>query len=126
MSEALLRAENVCKRFQTGDGSIEVLKGADLEVRARSVPEVRDVAPGPVVKLQTLEVRAHRVNLRMVTGEVLHIDAGYRYLNMGNAQTGTISADTDNDGLPDTTLQGIEAEDVTAHEFRIGLRFDIW
>ncbi len=33
MSEALLRAENVCKRFQTGDGSIEVLKGATLEVR---------------------------------------------------------------------------------------------
>ncbi|MCH7708205.1 MAG: ABC transporter ATP-binding protein [Myxococcales bacterium] len=33
MSEALLRAENVCKRFQTGDGSIEVLKGANLEVR---------------------------------------------------------------------------------------------
>ena len=33
MSEALLRAENVCKRFQTGDGSIEVLKGVNLEVR---------------------------------------------------------------------------------------------
>jgi lipoprotein-releasing system ATP-binding protein len=33
MSESLLRAEDVRKSFQTGDGQIEVLKGVNLEVR---------------------------------------------------------------------------------------------
>ena len=33
MSESLLRAEQLRKSFSTGDGSIEVLRGIDLEVR---------------------------------------------------------------------------------------------
>ena len=34
MSEPLLRAAGVCKSFRTGEGSIEVLKGVDLDVAA--------------------------------------------------------------------------------------------
>lgn len=48
------------------------------------------------------------------------LDAGYRYLYMGDAKTG---ATYDEHGVYQNS--GIEARDLDAHEFRVGLRWDI-
>jgi opacity protein-like surface antigen len=47
-----------------------------------------------------------------------NLDAGYRYLYLGEARTGNI---TGGGG----TVTGDKAEDIFAHEFRVGLRYDI-
>ena len=54
----------------------------------------------------------------------LHLDAGYRYLYVGDARTGLITGtvaplqNPGNDGDP-------VVKDIWSHEFRIGLRYDI-
>jgi opacity protein-like surface antigen len=48
-----------------------------------------------------------------------HLDAGYRFLYLGEARTGNIT-----DGVA-TTVAGDKVQDIFAHEFRVGLRYDI-
>ncbi len=49
------------------------------------------------------------------------LDFGYRLLWLGDAETGRV---VDTSG-PTTFSSGFKAEDILAHEFRIGLRYDI-
>jgi opacity protein-like surface antigen len=49
----------------------------------------------------------------------LSLDAGYRFLYMGDAKAGNISDDFGN------VIRGPTVEDLHAHEFRLGLRWDI-
>ncbi len=57
--------------------------------------------------------------------ERLHIDAGYRYLYLGEAHTGLISG-TVTAAQPGAVADGDPAiKDMWAHEFRVGLRYDI-
>jgi opacity protein-like surface antigen len=46
----------------------------------------------------------------------LSLDLGYRYLNLGDARTGSV-----NDGAGQSTR--MEYKDITAHEVRVGLRY---
>jgi hypothetical protein len=48
----------------------------------------------------------------------LHLDMGYRFLYLGDASTGHAI------GVAPPT-PGPRLEDITAHEFRIGLRYDL-
>jgi opacity protein-like surface antigen len=50
-----------------------------------------------------------------------HLDAGYRLLYLGEARTGSITASS---GVG-PTVDGDRIEDIIAHEFRVGLRYDI-
>lgn len=51
----------------------------------------------------------------------MHIDAGYRYLYIGDAQTGVVTGT-----CPGVCAPGnIELKDQWSHEFRLGLRYDI-
>lgn len=52
----------------------------------------------------------------------LHLDAGYRYLYLGEAHTGII---TGTGGLGGGTDGDPVVKDLWAHEFRVGLRYDI-
>ena len=52
----------------------------------------------------------------------LHLDAGYRYLYLGEAHTGLI---TGNGGGLGGTDGDPAVKDIWAHEFRVGLRYDI-
>jgi opacity protein-like surface antigen len=55
--------------------------------------------------------------------ERLHLDAGYRYLYLGEAKTGAISGTT---AAPALASDGdLQVRDIFAHEFRVGLRYDI-
>ena len=56
----------------------------------------------------------------------VHLDAGYRFLYLGNAHTGDIRI-TRNPvvaGAPDSS-SAVAVHDLNAHEFRVGLRFDV-
>jgi opacity protein-like surface antigen len=48
----------------------------------------------------------------------LHIDVGYRFLYLGDVETGSVTGVT-------FATPGPRLEDVMAHEFRVGLRWDI-
>ena len=50
-----------------------------------------------------------------------NLDAGYRFLYLGEVRTGDIVA---NPG-PGPTIAGDKVKDITAHELRVGLRYDI-
>lgn len=52
----------------------------------------------------------------------MHVDAGYRYLYLGDAQTGAITGSGANGGL---VSAGTQISDISAHEVRVGLRWDI-
>ena len=52
----------------------------------------------------------------------LHLDAGYRYLYLGDAKTGQITGTGASVG---TNSGSIAIQDITSHEFRVGLRYDI-
>ncbi len=52
------------------------------------------------------------------TGRGLYLDVGYRFLYLGEVATGAVIADGDNIA-DDPTV-----EDLHAHEFRVGLRYD--
>ncbi|WP_026792687.1 outer membrane protein [Pleomorphomonas oryzae] len=47
----------------------------------------------------------------------LSLDLGYRYLNLGDAQTGSVTAN------PGGAVTHINYEDIQAHEVRLGLRY---
>jgi len=64
-----------------------------------------------------------------------HLDASYRYLNLGGAQSGAIRDTTVDIGDPTDPLyvprpvvdgDAIEIDDIEIHQFRIGFRQDIW
>jgi opacity protein-like surface antigen len=55
-------------------------------------------------------------------GHGFNMDMGYRYLNMGDAHTGNI---IDNNGLEIVDTDPI-VNDITAHQVRLGLRYDIY
>ncbi len=51
----------------------------------------------------------------------MHLDAGYRYLYMGDAKTGVVTGT-----CPGACTPGeIDMKDLWSHEFRLGLRYDI-
>lgn len=51
----------------------------------------------------------------------MHLDAGYRYLYMGDAKTGLVTGT-----CPGACTPGeIDMKDLSSHEFRLGLRYDI-
>jgi opacity protein-like surface antigen len=52
--------------------------------------------------------------------ERVALDAGYRFLYLGDAKTGEVR----NSGVPDAA-PGINVKDLTAHEMRVGLRVDL-
>ena len=64
----------------------------------------------------------------------LHLDASYRYLNLGSAHSGRIADTTPTDPLltpppavrPAVNGGDIKVDDVVVHQFRIGFRQDIW
>ena len=59
----------------------------------------------------------------MTLRDQLKLDLGYRFLYLGEVETGSVQADS---ASPVATISsGISAEDLYAHEFRIGLRYDI-
>ena len=49
----------------------------------------------------------------------VNFDAGYRFLYLGDATTGLMQS------TPVTTRPALHLEDISAHEFRVGLRVDI-
>lgn len=51
------------------------------------------------------------------SGRALHLDVGYRYIDLGDIQTGDIVLDT---GPVDPQIS-----DLKAHEIRVGLRYDL-
>lgn len=51
-----------------------------------------------------------------------HIDAGYRYLYLGETRTGAFTGLV---GAVATTSREATVEDIHAHEFRVGLRMDL-
>lgn len=51
----------------------------------------------------------------------LHLDAGYRFLYLGDAQTGDIRVTS----TPTSVSPALTVRDLTAHELRVGLRWDI-
>lgn len=53
-------------------------------------------------------------------GEGLHFDLGYRYLNLGGAESGTLVDDTG------TGHGVISVGDIDEHQIRMGLRYDIF
>ena len=53
----------------------------------------------------------------------LHIDAGYRFLYLGEATTGAVNAVTA--GGPTVVSDDPDVSEIHAHEFRVGLRYDI-
>jgi opacity protein-like surface antigen len=55
-------------------------------------------------------------------GHGFNMDLGYRYLNMGGAHTGNI-IDVDGNEMADTDPS---IDDLTAHQVRFGLRYDIF
>jgi len=50
-----------------------------------------------------------------------HLDAGYRFLYLGDAHTGPVTASTG----PGPVIGGDKVKDIAAHELRLGLRYDI-
>jgi opacity protein-like surface antigen len=52
--------------------------------------------------------------------ERMHLDAGYRFLYLGETKAASISNNT-----PAAPAYGPSVEDIHAHELRIGLRYDI-
>jgi len=50
----------------------------------------------------------------------LHLDVGYRFLYLGDAHAGNISTP-----VPPVVTPGPHLDDITAHEIRVGLRWDI-
>ena len=68
--------------------------------------------------------RGHRAPVSIKDGPVavaepgrLHIDVGYRFLYLGDAHAGNVNV------AP--VAPGPRVDDITAHEIRIGLRWDI-
>jgi opacity protein-like surface antigen len=55
----------------------------------------------------------------------LHLDAGYRYLYLGDVKTGTISGTLVGPPAATATDGELHARDLFAHEFRVGLRYDL-
>ena len=59
----------------------------------------------------------------------LHLDAGYRFLYLGGAHTGdiVITRRRHRNGGIATSTAGADpiVHDLTAHEFRVGLRWDM-
>lgn len=55
--------------------------------------------------------------------EKLKFDAGYRFLYLGSATSGPLSATLNNQVV---TANDPTVEDIHAHEFRFGLRYDMW
>ncbi|GJE55171.1 MULTISPECIES: outer membrane protein [Methylobacterium] len=47
------------------------------------------------------------------------VDVGYRYLNMGNAKTGTVTCVND----PTCSFASYKVSEITSHDVKIGLRF---
>lgn len=57
--------------------------------------------------------------------ERLHLDAGYRFLYLGNAHTGLITGTNPQVGATAPGGDDPAVSDIYAHEFRVGLRYDI-
>jgi len=57
--------------------------------------------------------------------ERLHFDAGYRFLYLGETSTGPIRATTIGPPVVNVVSQDPTVENIHAHEFRVGLRYDI-
>ena len=56
----------------------------------------------------------------------LHLDMGYRFLYLGHAETGAITSTGTVAGAPVTEISDDPTvEEIHAHEFRFGLRYDI-
>jgi opacity protein-like surface antigen len=55
----------------------------------------------------------------------LSFDAGYRFLYLGDAATGPVTAVNFATGAPDVVSEDPVVENIHAHEFRFGLRYDI-
>ena len=58
-----------------------------------------------------------------------HLDMGYRFTHMGEVTTGLVTH-TDltlaGDGWTGDIESSVEVEDLYSHEFRFGVRYDIW
>lgn len=59
-------------------------------------------------------------SMHMAQSRQIFFDLGYRYLYLGDAQTGRVS--TAANGV---IASGLSVDDIHAHEFRFGLRFDL-
>ena len=55
--------------------------------------------------------------LRRLARQGLHVDLGYRFLYMGETETGAITSGAN-------TARQVEIEDLHGHEFRMGLRYE--
>jgi opacity protein-like surface antigen len=53
------------------------------------------------------------------TGHAIYLDFGYRFLYLGDVRTGDISVDGSDQAA------GPKLKDVTTHQFRVGLRYDL-
>ncbi|MEL6225414.1 MAG: outer membrane beta-barrel protein [Pseudomonadota bacterium] len=82
---------------------------------------------GVIAGKETYDVAAALMagaSLKLFRG--FHLDAGYRFLYLGEAETGAISI-TERAGQPAGTVEVSDdpiVEEIHAHEFRIGLRYD--
>ena len=57
----------------------------------------------------------------------MHLDAGYRFLYMGKAETGAVrgtSTDLQNNLFADPTYNDPTVTDIHAHQVRVGVRYD--
>jgi opacity protein-like surface antigen len=81
-----------------------LMSGFSLAIGRRSEPVVSIKDSAPAVETRT----------------PFHLDFGYRFLYLGEAKTGTIT-----DSVSATSRAGIVVGDIHAHEFRLGLRWDV-
>ena len=112
-------------RNKTGVGNVEDLCGCDIgDIESSTKTHVAAAAmAGASVKLRggTTTVGSFKDGpVEIDTGRALYLDVGYRFLYLGEAETGPV---TDNSGVASSDDPTVE--DIHAHEIRAGIRYQL-
>ena len=113
-------------RNKTTEGTIDTCGCTSATIESGSSTHVAGAAmAGFSVKLrggeQQVEGSFKDGPMTVSSGRGLYFDAGYRFLYLGDVETGAIVAT----GSRTTVAEDPKVEDIHAHEFRFGLRYDI-
>ncbi|PPD01683.1 MAG: porin [Hyphomicrobium sp.] len=112
-------------RNKTGVGNVEDLCGCDIgDIESATKTHVAAAAmAGLSMKLRggTTTVGSFKDGpVEIDTGRALFLDVGYRFLYLGEAETGPVVDNSGNRSSDDPTV-----EDIHAHEIRAGLRYQL-
>ncbi|MGF1650573.1 MAG: outer membrane protein [Hyphomicrobiaceae bacterium] len=100
--------------------------GAVRHSTSRSIVESCNCTTGVMEEGETWSVAgALMAGVGMQVMSRVHLDAGYRFLYLGEAKTGVINFE-DVNGVPGPQASpGVKVEEMHAHEFRVGMRVDL-